>query len=240
MRIGYDGDLQLLATSVRAVADPTSPGILRITASSGDAEESALIANTFASELIDYLQTNQKRTAEDNLAFVNQQLVQASNRIARIEGELQTASPEEATILEAKRTALTNRIASLSALYQQYLGESLQPPAFEIVEQATPVPITAQGLQPPRSRSARVSIAALLGLLGGFAIALALQRFDKRIRTADSAERALRAPGAGRDPGRSRRASGVASSWSSIRTRRPPRHSVSSGRASCEGSRRPP
>ncbi len=82
----------------------------------------------------------------------------------------------------------------LSGLYQQYLGESLEPPAFELVEQATPVPVTAQGLQPPRSRTARVLIAAILGLLGGFAIALVLQRFDKRIRTAETAERALRAP----------------------------------------------
>jgi capsular exopolysaccharide synthesis family protein len=192
--IGYEGDPQLLAARVRVVVDPSSPGILRITASSGDAQEAALIANTFATELIDYLQANRKRTAEDNLAFVNQQLEDVSSEIVQTDQELQTASPEEANVLQARRTALTNRVSVLSGLYQQYLGESLEPPAFELVESATPVPVTAEGLQPPRSRTARVLIAAILGLLGGFAIALVLQRFDKRIRTAETAERALHAP----------------------------------------------
>ena len=192
--MGYEGDLQLLANRVHAVADPSSPGILRLTASSGDSQEAALIANTFATELIDYLQANQKRTAEDNLEFVNQQLADVSSEIVETDQALQSASPEEAPLLEATRSALTNRLSVLSGLYQQYLGQSLQPPAFELVERATPVPVTAEGLQPPRSRTARVLIAAILGLLGGVAIALALQRFDKRIRTAEAAEQAFHAP----------------------------------------------
>ena len=145
--------------------------------------------------MIDYLQANRKRTAEDNLD-VRQPATGATSRArsSTTDQALQTASPEEANILEARRTALTNRVSVLSGLYQQYLGESLEPPAFELVERATPVPVTAEGLQPPRSRTARVLIAAILGLLGGFAIALVLQRFDKRIRTAETAEQALRAP----------------------------------------------
>lgn len=192
--MGYEGDLQLLATRVHAAADPSSPGILRLTASSGDPQEAALIANTFATELIDYLQANRKRTAEDNLEFVNQQLADVSSEIVATDQALQSASPEDANLLEAKRSALINRVSVLSGLYQQYLGESLEPPAFVLVEQATPAPVTAEGLQPPKSRTARVLIAAVLGLLGGFTIALVLQRFDKRIRTAETAEQALRAP----------------------------------------------
>jgi capsular exopolysaccharide synthesis family protein len=192
--VGYDGDLQLLASRARVVADPTSPGILRITVSSGDAQEATTLANTWATELIDYLTENGKRTAEDNLAYVNQQLARTSNRIVAIDRRLADTSPEETTILEAQRAALQSRLSSLSNLYQQYLGESLQPPAFEVVEQATPVAITAKGLQPPRSRMARVLIGAVLGLLGGIGIALALQRFDKRVRTAEAAGEVLRAP----------------------------------------------
>jgi capsular exopolysaccharide synthesis family protein len=193
-QIGYEGDLQLLAARVRVTPDASSPGILRFAASSADPQEAALIADTFATELIAYLQENSKQTAEDNLDFVNQQLARASNRIVAIDRQLGMASLEERQILEAKRTALTNRLTSLSTLYQQYLGDTLQPPAFEIVERATPVPIATTGLQPPRSRTARVLIGAVLGLLGGIGIALALQRFDKRIRNAEAAEQALRAP----------------------------------------------
>lgn len=193
--MGYEGDPQMLATRVRVIADQTSPGILRITGSSADPQEAALIADTFATELIDYLQADRKRTAEANLAFVSEQLADVSSQIVETDQQLQDASAEEATVLQAQRSALQNRVSVLSGLYQQYLGESLEPPAFELVERATPVPVaTAGGLQAPRSRTARLVIGAILGLLGGFAIALALQRFDKRIRTAATAERALRAP----------------------------------------------
>jgi capsular exopolysaccharide synthesis family protein len=176
------------------VPDPTSPGILRITVSSGDAQEATRLANTWATELIDYLAEDGKRTAEENLDYVKQLLARASNRIVAIDRRLTTASAEESNLLEAQRAALENQVSSLSSLYQQYLSDSLQPPAFKVVEQATPVAVAAKGLQPPRSRTARVLIAAALGLLGGIGIALALQRFDKRIRTAETAGQALRAP----------------------------------------------
>jgi capsular exopolysaccharide synthesis family protein len=192
--VGYDGDLQVLATRFSAIVDETSPGILRLTASAAEPSEAMRLANAFASELIAYLHADRKRAAEDGMAFVSQQLVQFSSRIAEIDRELPTASPEDANVLEAERAALTNQVSVLSGLYQEYLRQSLEPPAFEIVERATPIPVTAEGLQPPRSRTARVLIAAILGLLGGVAIALVLQRFDTRIRTAERAEQAFRAP----------------------------------------------
>lgn len=192
--IGYQGELQALSAKVSAATDESSAGVLRITASSTDSSDAALLANSFASELIDYLDANRKRLAQESLKLVDQQLTDASNEIARIDEQLQTASPEQENVLQAKRAAFTNRVSSLSALYQQYLGMSLEPPAFEVVETATPVAVSPEGLQAPRSRSARLLIGAIFGLLGGVIIALVLQRFDKRIRTAEMAERAFEAP----------------------------------------------
>lgn len=192
--VGYRGDLQSLAGRARVVPDPTSPGILRITVSSGDAQEATRLADTWATELIDYLAEDGKRTADDNLAYVRELLARTSNRIVAIDRRLTTASDEERNLLEAQRAALASQVSSLSSLYQQYLSDSLQPPEFKVVEEATPVAVAAKGLQPPRSRAARVLIGAVLGLLGGISIALVLQRFDKRVRTAEAAGRAFRAP----------------------------------------------
>lgn len=192
--IGYDGDPRTLAAKVNAVADADSPGIVRITASSVDPNEAARIANTFATELIAYLHSDRQRTAQANLDRVNEQLVQVSADIAAIDARLPTASATRANVLEAQRTALTSQVSSLSGLYQQYLRESLEPPSFQVIEQATAVPVVPEGLQPPRSRMARVLAAAALGLAGGLVLALFLHRFDRRIRTSETAERAFREP----------------------------------------------
>jgi capsular exopolysaccharide synthesis family protein len=192
--IGYDGDPRALVSMIRAEADENSPGIVRITATSNRPQGAVTLANAFATELIAYLLDDRQLTAEENLKRVNQDLVRLSNQIAAIDERLSFASPTEENVLEAKRTALTSQVSFLSGLYQQYLRESLEPSAFEIVERAAAVPVAPEGLQPPRSRVARLLIGGILGLAGGIVMALVLQRFDRRIRTAETAKRAFQAP----------------------------------------------
>ncbi len=189
--IGYEGDPRTLVENVAAVADENSPGIVRITASSVDPQDAVKVANAFANELIAYLHIDRQRAANESLERVDDQLVDISNEIASIDELLPTASTTQTNVLLARQSALTNQVSLLSGLYQQYLRESLEPPAFELVEGATPVAVSSEGYQAPRSRSARVLVGAIIGLVGGFVIALILHRFDRRIRTAETAERAF-------------------------------------------------
>jgi len=48
--------------------------------------------------------------------------------------------------------------------------------------------------EPPRGRNSRLILASLVGLFGGIALALVLERFDTRIRTKKAAERAFGLP----------------------------------------------
>jgi len=192
--IGFSGDLASLAPRVSAEADPSTPGILRVTASSMDKQDAVALADTFASELITYLHESRQQRAEESLQLVNDQLEQLAKDLAAIDRDIATASPTELILLEAQRTAAINQVTFLGGLYQQYLSQSLEPSSLQIVERATPVPAAVEGFQAPRSRSARVLIGAVLGLLVGFAIALVLERFDTRIRTAEIAARDFGAP----------------------------------------------
>jgi capsular exopolysaccharide synthesis family protein len=192
--LGYEGTLSELASRVNATADPATPGILRITASSTNRREAALLADTFATELIRYLHESRQQRAEENLDFVSQRLDQLAEDLSAIDQDLAGASVTEANVLEARKTALTNQLTFLGGLYQQYLGTSVEPQSLQIVERATPVPVASTGIQAPRSRTVRVLIGALIGLLGGFAIALMLERSDTRIRTAEVAARDFGAP----------------------------------------------
>jgi capsular exopolysaccharide synthesis family protein len=192
--IGYKGDNQTLAESVSAVADPQSPGLLRITATADHDDAAVEVADAFATELIAYLHADRQTKAEESLERVDAQVADVQAEIASIERRLPIASPAQAAILSGRQQGLTNNLSFLSGLYQQYLREVLEPPAFELVERATSVPVSAPGYQPPRSRAARVLFGGIIGLIGGIVIALLLHRFDAKIRTAEVAERALDAP----------------------------------------------
>lgn len=64
-----------------------------------------------------------------------------------------------------------------------------------ILQEATPIPVIASGgFTIPPSRSLRTTLAALLGLLIGFGLALVLHQVDSRLRTRDEIYEALRMP----------------------------------------------
>ena len=67
------------------------------------------------------------------------------------------------------------------------------------------------GFQAPKSRTSRVLLAALFGLLAGIALALVLERFDTRIRSSRAAEEAFGLPVLAEVPGHPPPAPGAAS-----------------------------
>jgi capsular exopolysaccharide synthesis family protein len=208
--IDYEGDPTELAAGVQAVPDTTTQ-ILKITATAHTEARAELLANTFAEQLIQYLGDRTSRQVDD----LRQQIEQLDRKISRLSA--QAPDPREAGVdthdesspspeaggqpsgtdiqtqiegLTSQRQQLQTELTSLSA------GGGDNLAGFEIVERATATPtaVGAEGLQPPRSRSIRLLIAAAIGLLLGLALALLLERLDTRIRTKQSAEEAYGLP----------------------------------------------
>jgi capsular exopolysaccharide synthesis family protein len=103
--------------------------------------------------------------------------------------------------LDAKAQALTDQLAELHRLgssptaiasVQDQLNEvdagRLTPISFEILQQPLAEQVELATVRPPRSRLSRLLIALALGLLGGLALALVLERVDTKIRTRQRAE----------------------------------------------------
>ena len=69
----------------------------------------------------------------------------------------------------------------------------------------SPTTASDSGFKVPKSRTLRVILACLFGLLAGLALALVLERFDTRLRTSKRAEEAFGLPVLAEVPAISRR-----------------------------------
>lgn len=192
---GFEGTRQELLATVQVQGD-SSTGLLTITATSSDPEEAELLANTYAEELLDFLQDRALERVEEETSTLRRQINQLDRQIRALESEIASASPDELGSLQSERDALfLQRAQSQSTLNElatsSYLGSDL-----EVIQEATaevPEPPTT-GFEPPESPLARMGLAGLLGLVMGVALALFLERFDTRVRTKEGAEDNFGAP----------------------------------------------
>lgn len=193
-KISYQGDPVALGARVQASAE-SETGILRITASSKQAQEAALLANTFAEELLGFLIDRKAET-------ISQQTENLLDRLEKMEREIQSLDsriiedPEAAAakLYAARRDAKVRIYGVLYEQYQSLLTALSDPGTLQIVQKASGQPVIQQGFQPPRSRSGRMTLAAVLGLLVGVGVVLLLERIDTKIRTKRAAEQHFSLP----------------------------------------------
>lgn len=97
---------------------------------------------------------------------------------------------------DPQRTAdVVNAFAEQTVAYFQTPRDGTGRATVEILQEATPIPVIASGgFSIPPSRTFRTIMAALLGLLIGFGLALVLHQVDSRLRTRDEVYEALRMP----------------------------------------------
>ena len=175
----FAGDPTLLASQVQATVDQTS-GFLNITATAPAAKRAVVVSNAFSTALIEYLRRL-------NVKQIDQQQALSQQQIQTLQRE--GADPTLITTLKGQLAQLAlNRTA---------------PVPITTLQQAVATPLlpadsTQSGggsrLHVPKSRTARMILGALLGLLAGVALALVLERFDSRIRSAVAAEKAFGLP----------------------------------------------
>ncbi len=175
----FPGTPLALASQVQASVDQTS-GFLDITATSPTPKEAVRVSTAFSTALLTYLQRL-------NVTRIDQQQTLVQQQIQTLEGE----GVDPAVI------------ATLRAGLSQLALDRTAPVPITTIQRAVALPLVppdaAQtsgggGLQVPKSLTARLILGALLGLLAGIALALILERFDRRIRSAASAEKAFGLP----------------------------------------------
>jgi capsular exopolysaccharide synthesis family protein len=185
--VGFDGPPLDLAGQVSTTVDEIS-GLLNITATDRAPGRAAQLANQFAKQVVVYLTDRNVRDSSATATRLRSELDGLEAEIASLDRRIDALPEGDAGVLIARRNA---NIATYQTLYTQYqtvLAQGAEPIGLEVLQGASPVEIEPVGFQPPRSRSARVIIAAILGLMLGAGLALLIERIGARIRTRQIAE----------------------------------------------------
>ena len=173
-KLGHTGDPATLAAQVSAVADQAS-NTVSITASDGDPQRAALIANTFSQEVVAYLQEQQAaETAADAQADANRE-ADLRAQIAELD-EAIADEPNNIATLTAERDALDRQLGQLLELQRQ-----AAPVQYTVLQPATTA--SPQDLLPGISGEQRLLLAGLIALVVGIGLAVVLDRSDNRLRT---------------------------------------------------------
>jgi capsular exopolysaccharide synthesis family protein len=183
------GDPTSLGSMVRATAD-TETGFLSITGVSTNPKFAKDLADTFAAELLGFLQDRTEATNAAEAAALTKEIDRLKGEISKLDAKLRKLpSGTEYDLVSAQRGAKLSTHAALTNQLQQLAATMGATTGLLIIQDAVPVVLPPQLVfQPPRSRSSRVIFASLVGLLAGVGLALALERFDTRIRTKKAAE----------------------------------------------------
>lgn len=187
-RIGYEGHPSELSAKVSAVAGQGQSGLLEISATSTNAREAKLLANTFAEEIIAFLQERKTDLITQQSKFYNRRLEQLSAEIQALEEQIAEAPAGELDLLNQTHAAKLQIFGLLTQQSQSLVYDAASPGTLLIVQRAEPVEIVQPGFQAPSSRTGRLLLAGIIGLLVGGVLALLIDRIDVRIRERGAAE----------------------------------------------------
>lgn len=212
--MSFAGDPHRLAKKVTAFVDPKT-GFLKITASADSPERARQLADSFARNLMAFLVEREAtsnaalaKTLQDQITRIRDDIKALDKQIAKYpaavaainaggasrsgnstgSGKTPANTGTPADPLIAQRNSAIELIESLSKQLQEVKARTADAEGLTIIQAAAPDKGNP-GLSLPDSTLARLLIAGILGLLGGVALALIRERFDRRIRTKESAER---------------------------------------------------
>ncbi len=171
--------------AVSPALDQTT-GALSITASGADPNRVVLIADTVAEELAKYIIERQDSQREDRLAasLTRQDVLEGKIRTLEVE----VASNPDDVVKSAQLDAVRNLYVVALQQYDTLNSDDGGFLQLNTLQSAQPIEIVDQGLQAPKSRSTRGLFSGVAAFGVGCAVAFALGRLDRRIRTRSQAE----------------------------------------------------
>jgi capsular exopolysaccharide synthesis family protein len=191
----FKGDPEALALTVKA---SLRGGLLRISATANDPDRAELVADTFAQELMAYIEDRNEQVARREAREFRQRIRAIEREIDAIDQQIGSAPTTDSERLSAQRGEKVAESQNLVTAFQQSAASVPLGSGLEVLQPARAHPIStassSEGLQLPSSVLIRVLIGGVLGLLAGVGIAFLLDRFDRRIVTREGAERSFQAP----------------------------------------------
>jgi Mrp family chromosome partitioning ATPase len=190
-QLGWTGAPAALAAEVQAEVDAQT-GTLRVSSQQPDPERAVLLADAFADETAAFLAERQEELRQRRLTSTLNRMEVQQQRAQEADDALR-ADPENG-VLKAQRDAAVRAYGATYESYQNLTVEETEDLSLTTLERAQPVEVETGGFEAPRSRAARVPIAAGIGFLLGCGLAIVVDRLDERIRDRRRAEQAYGVP----------------------------------------------
>ncbi len=189
--LAFDGPPAVLAAKV-ATATDDDLGSLEITATDSDAARVVAIADTFAKDLIGYIEDTERARIQLALTDAQAAIANLTAQLAELDARLGPAPTIEQ---RQNREVVSSALQTVTARATELAAASVRS-AFVTFEPAVAVPegSSAGVFRTPDSRGGRLVIVGLLGLLVGAGFALVIDRLDTSLQTIEAAETAFGLP----------------------------------------------
>jgi capsular exopolysaccharide synthesis family protein len=182
--IDYEGDPRDLAASVNVHTAPNL-GFLSINATAADPDRAELIAHTFADELTEFVQENKVEGALGEARQVGRQMRKTATQIDDLDRRIQATNDP---LLIAERDARIRLYGELAEQRETLATSAFTQPSVTTIDKTPAEAISSADAVSLSDPLTRILIGTIFGLIAGAALALALERFDTRIRTRKAAE----------------------------------------------------
>ena len=177
--LNYDGPIDELISSVTVTADP-EVNTVEITATADTPDEAVVIVNTFAEQLLAFIEEGSEEQQAANSADADV----LRSRIAELAPVI-TAGGADAITAQAEVDSLTAQIAALESTGATTKWVTLQAAtAGQLQDDFVSGATTGQ----------RMLLAGIVAALLGFGVAIMLDRSDSRLHTKEQAERQFGLP----------------------------------------------
>lgn len=182
-----------LATTVTATVD-TKTGVLKIEAVSPEQARAETLADAFAAQLISFLADRKAQSIATQADALTKRLAELRSEISVADRRVASTSGPAQSLAATERDAKIRQYGFTYEFYQRLTERAAEPGQLQVIQQAEALPVAQGGFAAPRSRSSRLALGGVLGLIAGAAIALLLERVDTRIRTKQEAEEGFALP----------------------------------------------
>jgi capsular exopolysaccharide synthesis family protein len=189
--LGYKGAVDDL-TSRLTVTPNVELGTVELVASADSRDEAVLLVNTFADEVVAYVQESDDARVQEVRAAAGARINELNEEIARLDGEIARVGGEGAAGAQGYVTQRSAMAGELALAYneQSSAGATTEWTSLQPATSASKQASSVVGL----TRGKSLVLGAAVSVLLAFGVAIMLDRSDSRLHTKEQAERQFGLP----------------------------------------------